>query len=160
MKDKILIVEDDLSNGLAALIAMEQLGLESEVVSNAEEAIKKIEAESYLVVLSDMNMPLKNGESINPKAGETVVNACAKKLIPCFVITAGYSDHSKSNFVHILATYNFFDDRTTDSLVEIGNITGYKDADNWKRVWKDYIEKIWNPVLEARRRYIKYVLSK
>ena len=158
MEDKILIVEDDLENGIAVLTAMDELGLEAEVVPNAEEAIKKIETESYLAVLTDMNMPLKKGESVNPKAGEAVVNACAKKMTPCVVVTAGYNAHHKSDHVYIL-TSSMFCEKPAEPLFELARFSGRKDdADNWRQIWRT-VEDKFKTVFSARRRYIKYVLS-
>ena len=162
MKDKVLIAEDDLENGLAALMAMDELGLEAEVVVNADEAIRKIETESYLAVLTDMNMPLKNGEGINPKAGEAVVSACAKKMIPCFVVTAGILNHGGiHDVVDILFSFSSYVYSTADikfdwqyQLLDRRK----KDVGIWRDVWKT-IKDNFKHVLSARRRYIKYVLT-
>ncbi len=159
MKEGILIAEDDFANGLAAMMAMKELNLDTDLVTNAKEVIEKIEEKAYVAVITDLNMPLAKDEVINPKAGEVVVKACAKKMIPVFVVTAGILHHGGThNIVDILFAHNLYGNSNAEPKFDWQRqLRGQKDVEMYKEVWRT-IKENFEPVLAARRRYIKYVL--
>lgn len=158
-KDKVLIAEDDFANGVAATMAMGELGLDAYLVPNAKAAIEQIEKEAYVAVLTDLNMPFAEGEEINSKAGEEVAKACAKKMIPCFVVTAGVLHHGGThNIVDVLFAYNLYGGAEEPDFDWQQQLRGQKDAETYKKVWQA-IRDNFEPVLAARRRHIKYVLK-
>jgi PAS domain S-box-containing protein len=58
---RILLAEDDPVNQLVTSRMLEQLGFEVDVVDNGAEAIEKVRAGRYALVLMDLHMPLMDG---------------------------------------------------------------------------------------------------
>ncbi len=160
MEEKVLVVEDDFSNAVAAIAALDEMGVEAFATASAEEAVEMLSKENFLVVLTDMNMPAVKGGSIDSKAGEIVAKECAKKMIPCFVITAGILHHGGThNIVDILFAHNLYGGAKEPQFDWQQQLRGrQKDVETYKEVWA-VIKEIFEPVLAARRRYIKYVLT-
>jgi len=70
MKNKILIIEDEVR--FARLLSMElkHEGYETEFVSDGEEGLEKIRAQEFSAVLLDFMLPTLNGVEICQKARE------------------------------------------------------------------------------------------
>jgi CheY-like chemotaxis protein len=60
-KKRILLAEDNLINQKLVLKILEKLGYQAEAVLNGEEVLKKLETDSYDLVLMDVQMPVKDG---------------------------------------------------------------------------------------------------
>lgn len=60
-KSKILLVEDNIVNQKLALALLKKLNLSAEVANNGEEALQKLQEESFDLVLMDCQMPIKDG---------------------------------------------------------------------------------------------------
>ncbi|MGC3990009.1 MAG: response regulator [Chthoniobacteraceae bacterium] len=58
---RILLVEDNATNREVALGALEKLGLQADIAVNGREALARMEAEDYQVVLMDCQMPELDG---------------------------------------------------------------------------------------------------
>lgn len=58
---KILIVEDNKANQEVLLIVLDRLGLQAESVYNGVEAVKRLAAQDYALILMDMHMPIMSG---------------------------------------------------------------------------------------------------
>ena len=58
---RILLAEDNLVNQKVILYMLQRLGHQIEVAANGREAVHAAEAESYDVILMDMNMPQMDG---------------------------------------------------------------------------------------------------
>lgn len=58
---RLLVVEDNSVNQLVILAMLKKLGYQAEVAANGIDAIRKLKAEPYDLVLMDCQMPLKNG---------------------------------------------------------------------------------------------------
>lgn len=159
MKEKVLVAEDDFSNAIAAIAALDEMGVETLAIASAEEAVEMLSKENFLVVLTDMNMPVVKGGSIDSRAGEIVAKECAKKMIPCFVITAGILHHGGThNIVDILFAHNLYGGAKEPRFDWHQQLRGQKDIRTYKEVWA-VIKESFEPVLAARRRYIKHVLT-
>jgi two-component system, sensor histidine kinase len=57
----ILIVEDNQINQMVTRKILEKEGVSCEIAENGEDAISKVKANTYDLVLMDINMPVKNG---------------------------------------------------------------------------------------------------
>ena len=160
MKEKVLIVEDDFSNSIAALAAMDELGYDAVVATTAKDGIEMIKKEEFFGVLTDMNMPLKQKESVNPKAGEVVVKECLKRAVPVAIVTGGGTGHHGVPCIKVLISKQItimtsdqqlsFDDQEIDGKD--------KDIMIWKRAWR-ILEDHAKPeeIFRARKRHRKYV---
>src|SRR5690242_152164 len=77
MSARILVVDDELSMREFLAILLEREGYSIFQAENAEKALQLLEAESYDLVLSDVNMPGLNGiallEKIKANSPETAV---------------------------------------------------------------------------------------
>ncbi len=139
MRGKILIVESDFKNELAALTAIEEVGHEGMVVSNVEEALEVINREDLLAVLTDVNLPLKKGKSDSPYSGESVIQSCIDRVIPVALVTQAAIGCYTWPGIKILVP-NFF------TAVEPGKDFSWnlikeidcqeKDVNVWKDAWK------------------------
>ena len=78
----ILIVEDNHINQLVTKKILEKEGVYCEIAENGEEAISMVKANSYDLVLMDINMPIKNG--IEASQGIRTFNT----TIPIIALTA------------------------------------------------------------------------
>lgn len=58
---RILVVEDVLTNQMVAKDYLETLGMQVDLASNGEEAIRKVNENAYACVLMDVHMPGMNG---------------------------------------------------------------------------------------------------
>jgi PAS domain S-box-containing protein len=58
---RILVAEDNLTNQLVAKGILKKLGLRADIAENGMEAVKKLEATAYDLVLMDMRMPEMDG---------------------------------------------------------------------------------------------------
>lgn len=58
---RILIVEDNRINQIVTRKVLEKHNIISDMAENGEEAIEKVKANNYDLVLMDINMPVKNG---------------------------------------------------------------------------------------------------
>ncbi|MFQ6081819.1 MAG: sigma-54-dependent transcriptional regulator [Candidatus Aminicenantia bacterium] len=79
---KILIVEDKLSMREMLALTLNKAGYETDESESAEEAIKKIEKRKYLLLLSDLFLPGKDGIELLKKAKEIDPN------LPVIMLTA------------------------------------------------------------------------
>jgi signal transduction histidine kinase/CheY-like chemotaxis protein len=58
---RLLVVEDNSVNQLVILAMLKKLGYQAEVAANGVDALRKLKAEPYDLVLMDCQMPVKNG---------------------------------------------------------------------------------------------------
>jgi signal transduction histidine kinase len=61
LKARILVVDDDERNAFAAVQALEELGHELVVARSGEEALKRLLAEEFALILLDLHMPGMDG---------------------------------------------------------------------------------------------------
>lgn len=116
---KVLIAEDTLTNQLVLKGLLMKMGIESEVAANGEEALQKLKANSYDLVLMDMQMPVMDGVEAarrirsgtsgasQPDIIIVAVTANAMAQDKALCIEAGMNDHltkpiSKENLVAVL----------------------------------------------------------
>jgi CheY-like chemotaxis protein len=67
---RILIVDDDSDIRLILRSALESYGYHCDEASNGLEALEKIEAEGYALILLDYSMPVMNGLEIIRRLGQ------------------------------------------------------------------------------------------
>ena len=60
-KDRILLVEDNITNQKVAMTMLIRLGYRADVVANGKEALRSLETHPYDLVLMDVHMPEMNG---------------------------------------------------------------------------------------------------
>jgi diguanylate cyclase (GGDEF)-like protein len=58
---RVLVVDDNATNQLVATATLKEIGVESDVANNGEEALKACKENSYDLVLMDCNMPIMDG---------------------------------------------------------------------------------------------------
>lgn len=147
--DKILIVDDEIEICSAAKQALSSYKVDT--ASNVEEAISRLEDNFYLVVFTDMEMPVKKDGEKEQYAGKIVVDICCKRLIPCFVVTAGDHHHHHHDRTILYGTFPEFPE-----LLEIECFHKKKNKDAlWNEVW-NVVSGKEKEILDARRRFIKY----
>ena len=158
MTDKILIVEDDFANGIAALAAMKEFGFDAIVVGNAEDAIKSFDNEDFLAVLTDMNMPLEKGGLVDKEAGKVVIKESINRCVPSAVVTGGIGHHGEPCIKVLLPEPMFaikhakeFSFRTEEIRKED------KSIEVWKRAWATLKEFADSEAFHVRQRYRKYL---
>jgi CheY-like chemotaxis protein len=61
MRQRILLVEDNVVNQRVASRMLQRLGLQADVASNGVEAVSAVEAQEYALVLMDCQMPEMDG---------------------------------------------------------------------------------------------------
>jgi CheY-like chemotaxis protein/nitrogen-specific signal transduction histidine kinase len=59
--DTILLVEDQPANRTVISLMLEALGVEVQTAANGEEALRKVEQNSYSLILMDLKMPVMDG---------------------------------------------------------------------------------------------------
>ncbi len=84
MNTKILIVEDDEVNIVIVEYLLQKEGFEVETASNGEEAVEKVEADKYDLILMDIEMPIMNGL----EATRAIRRLAHGKKIPIIALTA------------------------------------------------------------------------
>lgn len=80
---KILMVEDNLLNTKLVSILFSQNGMHVEIAENGAEAIKKIQANKYDIVLMDIEMPVMNGYQ-----AAKLIREQLKNNVPIIAMTA------------------------------------------------------------------------
>ena len=60
-KKKILLAEDYEGNIVVAIFFLQDMGYETIVVNNGEQAIQKLQEEHFDLILMDVQMPVMNG---------------------------------------------------------------------------------------------------
>ncbi len=58
---KLLLVEDNPFNQKLAVTLLDRMGFSADIAANGEEAIKKLETETYHLILMDVQMPVMDG---------------------------------------------------------------------------------------------------
>lgn len=168
--EKVLIIEDNdvyRTNAQQALALFEPI--EIHLATNVADGLEKMKNNNYWVVLTDMNMPMKNGGENVETAGETIVTHCINEMIPAFVITAGFYEHGKYDRTEVwfdVKKYNerlFKKEKTFISIKEnpenqILAFEGSKSKEIYQKIWKEILEKI-TPFCNSCFRYRKYILS-
>ncbi|WP_417578930.1 response regulator [Nitrincola sp.] len=106
--DKILLVEDNKVNQMVAIGLLKKLGYQCVVASNGEEALEKITAQHFDLVLMDMQMPIMDGVTAtrkiraldHPAASVAIVAITANAMLEdreaCF--SAGMNDFLSKPF--------------------------------------------------------------
>lgn len=86
----ILLVEDDPISAELGMMMIEQLGLEVDVAGDGEEALRKISAKPYDLILMDCWMPVKNG--IQATRDLRAMDLPRARSVPIIALTANSKD--------------------------------------------------------------------
>jgi signal transduction histidine kinase/DNA-binding response OmpR family regulator/PAS domain-containing protein len=84
---RILLVEDNVVNQQVALAILRRLGVEAETAGDGEEALAKLEARSFELVLMDLQMPVMDGLVATEKIREGG-SGSAPRNVPIVAMTA------------------------------------------------------------------------
>ena len=97
LKARILVVDDDERNAFAAVEALSDLGYELVVARSGEEALKRLLAEEFALILLDVHMPGMDGY----ETAELVRSRKRNRLTPIVFLTAIVRDEA-----HIFQAYS------------------------------------------------------
>jgi CheY-like chemotaxis protein len=90
---KILVAEDNRVNQLVTMRMLQQLGCQAELASDGASAISMIEANSYDIVLMDLNMPVVDGLEAAKRIRRM---PSAQADVPIVALTASVTTEDKS----------------------------------------------------------------
>ncbi|MEK4027028.1 response regulator [Pseudobacillus sp. FSL P4-0506] len=92
----ILLVEDNPMNRKVALFQLEKLGYTADVVTNGQEAVKKITTHDYALILMDIQMPIMDGI----EATKAIRNSpSSEKRIPIVAMTANAMKSDREKYL-------------------------------------------------------------
>jgi signal transduction histidine kinase len=97
VRARILIVDDDERNAFAASQALEDLGCELVVVRSGEEALKRLLADEFAVILLDLHMPGMDGY----ETAELIRARRRTRDVPIVFLTAVFRDEA-----HLFQAYS------------------------------------------------------
>ncbi len=93
LSGRVLVADDDRTNRFIAQRQLESLGLEVEIAGNGQEALEKLQAERYDMLLTDCHMPVLNGADL-----ARAVRAAADpvlRAIPIIGLTADVTENQR-----------------------------------------------------------------
>ena len=112
---KILLVEDNLTDQLIVQRLADYAGFEVEVAGNGQEAIEKLGANHYDLVLMDLEMPVMNGYETTTYIRQRLEST---KDIPIIIIT-GREDLGEATRCLLLGANTFLTKPVTEeSLIK------------------------------------------
>ncbi len=116
----ILIVEDNPANQLVTSMFVSELGCQSKIVENGEEAVAEVQANDYDVVLMDLNMPIMDGLHATK-----LIRAMGGKFasLPIIAVTANALSDSRDECFD--AGMNEFVSKPVDKRVLLDTITKF-----------------------------------
>ncbi|MEE4253729.1 MAG: response regulator [Desulfuromusa sp.] len=89
---KILLAEDNITNQQVATGILKKLGFQADVVNHGEEALRRLEANTYDLVLMDVQMPVMDGLEATRRIRQSH-SLMVENTIPIIAVTA----HAMSN---------------------------------------------------------------
>ena len=92
---KVLVAEDNAINILVIRKALEQWNIVPEIAKNGQEAVQKLEKESYDLILMDLYMPVMDGCQAAKTIRQMVVPR--KAQVPIIALTANVSEDVIAN---------------------------------------------------------------
>ncbi len=95
---RILLVEDDRTNQLVASSILKKYGFQVEIASNGKEAIDRLSAHSYEIVLMDCQMPVMDGYEATRTIRRTE-SPVLNHQIPIIAMTANAMDESRDECI-------------------------------------------------------------
>lgn len=93
---KILVVDDDDINILAATVMLKQIGHTVDAARNGVEAIEKLKTDNFDVVLMDVHMPVMDGVEATK-----IIRAGVNKDLPIIGVTASVMTDEVSHYLDI-----------------------------------------------------------
>ena len=96
---KILLVEDNVLNQKVVMFNLKRLNCEITTASNGHEAIDKIKAGSFDLVLMDIILPGKNGFEITGEIRELEKERGVESPVPIVSLTANTLDNDREKCI-------------------------------------------------------------
>jgi signal transduction histidine kinase/ActR/RegA family two-component response regulator len=98
---KILLVEDNPINQMVAQKMLEKIGLKATVANNGIEALDKLDAESFDLVLMDCQMPEMDGFDATRAIRKLGLRAKNDKLLPIVAMTANVMSGDRERCIEV-----------------------------------------------------------
>ncbi len=96
---KILLVEDNVLNQKVVMFNLKRLNYEITTASNGHDAIEKIKAGSFNLVLMDIILPGKNGFEITGEIRELEKERGVESPVPIVALTANTLDNDREKCI-------------------------------------------------------------
>lgn len=97
---KILLVEDNAVNQIVAKVILEKFGLIPEIVADGQQAVQRVEQQSYDLVLMDCQMPVLDGFEATREIRKLEQNRVSQHL-PIVALTANAHDKDKERCIAV-----------------------------------------------------------
>jgi len=91
---RALVVEDYEPNAIVAVTYLQELGYASDLAVSGEEALEKINANSYAVILMDVQLPGIDGMEVTRRV-RAAEAAAGKTPLPVLALTARATDDDR-----------------------------------------------------------------
>lgn len=97
-QEKVMVVEDNVTNQLFITLVLDDLNLQYEVANNGQEAVTMFENKKFDIILMDENMPIMNGTEATKKILE-IEKEKQLKHTPIVALTANALKGDKERFM-------------------------------------------------------------
>jgi PAS domain S-box-containing protein len=94
-EEKILVVEDNLTNQLVVLAQLQKLGYKADAVSNGQEAVDAVKRGRYDLVLMDCEMPVMDGYEATRQ-----IRTSLQSIIPIVSLTADVTSSARERCLY------------------------------------------------------------
>lgn len=100
-KLSILLAEDNKINQRVAMVNLNQLGHQVDIVNNGKEAVEKFQQNTYDLIFMDIQMPEMDGMEATKKIREIELNEKGSKKIPIIAMTANTMEGDREKYLQI-----------------------------------------------------------
>ncbi|WP_144289875.1 response regulator [Ideonella sp. A 288] len=118
LRGRLLLVEDNPVNALVAQLTLERLGLDAELVTDGQQAVARVAAESFDLVLMDCQMPVLDGFQAARRIRE-LERAGQRRPVPIVALTAHAMDADRERSLDAGMTDHLAKPFREDELVAV-----------------------------------------